>query len=78
MVGAFTFYTTLHAVEWHYSHGDPNKAWRTFGLVAMPAVAMGIHLPAARHNYELIEPRTPAAICTDPDRDCERRPDRDR
>jgi hypothetical protein len=73
-VGAFGFYTALHIGLWDIGHDDPSRFWRTVSYWAMPSVAAGIHVPAAIHNYRL---KTPAAICTDPDRDCERKPDLD-
>ena len=55
-VGAFAFYTTVHAVEWHFSHDDDRKWVRIVGLVAIPAGAVAIHLPSAIHNYEIPTP----------------------
>jgi hypothetical protein len=77
---AGAFYTALHIALWDLGHNDPNRGWRTFSEWAMPAVAGGIHISAAIHNYEVAEPRTPAAIfpaCKDPDHDCERAPDKE-
>lgn len=69
MVGAFGFYTTMHALEWHVTQNQPNKAIRIFGQVALPAVAVGIHVPAAIHNYDL--DLRPAPVRIPPP--CERR-----
>lgn len=70
MVGAFGFYTTMHALEWHVTQRDPNKAIGFTGLVALPAVALGVHLPAAIHNYGIEAPRAIAPIrCEDEKRD---------
>lgn len=68
---AFTYWTTLHAVEWHIGHDDPNKAWRIVGYTAIPVVAAAIHGTAAAHNYSLPAPAAVREGLVHP-RGCER------
>lgn len=58
-LGAFSYWTTFHALDWHFGHDD-TKPWRILGYTAIPAAALAVHLPAAIHNYEL--PAAPAAV----------------
>jgi hypothetical protein len=56
-LGAFGFYTALHAAEWHVGHDDPNGVFRALTPWTVPAVVAPIHLYAAAHNYGLPAPR---------------------
>jgi hypothetical protein len=56
-LGAFGFYTVLHAAEWHVGHDDPNKVIRGLTPWMIPAAVAPIHLYAAAHNYGLPTPR---------------------
>ena len=57
MAGAFTFWTTIHAVDWHYSHDSPSRVERMAGLTAMPIGTLAVHLPSAIHNLQIPPPR---------------------
>lgn len=59
MAGGIAFYTTLHALEWHFGHKDESKIVRDLYPWAIPAVVTAVHLPAAIHNYESTRPAVP-------------------
>lgn len=64
-VGAFAYWTVIHAVDWHFGHDDPNKAWRVIGYIAMPIATTAIHGSAAIENYGFRPPPAtdpPAAV----------------
>lgn len=60
-VGAFAYWTTAHAVDWHFFHNEL-LGFRIFGYTAIPTAALITHLPAAIHNYGLPAPPPPAAV----------------
>jgi len=83
---SFGIQTTLHALIWHCSESsfhplhcygmnqDVSKhktIWQAFELSTMPAIAAGAHIPAAIHNYELVEIIAPLRQPHPCYRDCE-------